>query len=186
MTKKKSSSKLLTEEQKIRAFTAASPKVYEKFGLNPDLSEANIRFGSQSKLSDEQQHMMAKVKGLQIGLQMGMNLLLPDIRTQEDLDNALRMFDEAKEQGPTVARKVMDKIRSELPRGGGPGRSPKLDAQQSAKVCDQISQFMRSEKLTLKQALAKTAEGCPDLVGKKVGARTLQKIWGKRDEFPSG
>lgn len=185
MTKKRPSAKDLTEEEKRQAFTAASRKVFAALGINPDLSEAKIRFGSHSELSAEQEHQMAKAFGLQMSLQTAMNQLLPKIRTQEELDNAMRIFDEMAEIGPTVTRKLMAQIKTELPRRGGPGRTPLLNAEQSAKVCNKISEFMRNEKLTLKQAIAKTSEVCPKLVDKKVGVRTLDTIWGKRNEFPN-
>jgi type II secretory pathway component PulF len=71
-----------------------------------------------------------------------------------------------------------------LPRRGGPGRQPKLNATQSSQVCDQIALFLRQGH-TLKQALQKVAELSITLFGKKVGARTLQKAWDKRREYRS-
>jgi hypothetical protein len=179
MTEDKSPSELVTEEEKRQAFDAACRKLFTRLGLDPDLSQVKIRFGLHTELSREQQQMMAKAMGLQIALQAGRDQLLSEVRTKQDLDNALRAIDEAAEQSPTIARKVMDQIRAELPRRGGPGREPKLNPEESAKVCDEIARYVR-EGDRVKQAIAKTSAKCLELIGKAVGTRTLEKAWSKR------
>ena len=83
---------------------------------------------------------------------------------------------------PTAIRKAFKEVGHALPRRGGPGRQAKLNAKQAAQVCDQIALFVRQGQ-TLKEALQKVAELTPTLLGKKVGARTLQKAWDKRREY---
>jgi hypothetical protein len=125
-------------------------------------------------------------KGLSLGMALGVlswgQTASREIKTEEQLDKVLLKLKEAKEELPTLARKATKEVLSKLPRRGGPGRTPKLNTRESSMVCDQIGVFIR-QKNTLKQSLSKTAELTPNLLGKKVSARTLQKAWDKRDEF---
>jgi hypothetical protein len=78
-----------------------------------------------------------------------------------------------------MTRKAFKMMAATLPRAGGPGRQPKLNPQEASKVCDQIGMFIR-QGYKLKEALLKTADLCPTMLGKKVGSRTLQKAWDSR------
>jgi hypothetical protein len=124
------------------------------------------------------------------GVTIGMSLALGGIgkafakgvKTEEQLQKALADIREAREKMPTAIRKATKELVHALPRRGGPGRQPKLNALEAVQVCDQIGVFIR-QKNTLKKSLAKTSELTPTLLGKKVSARTLQKAWDKRDQF---
>jgi hypothetical protein len=104
------------------------------------------------------------------------------IKTQEDLHKAVQQMREARNAIPAATRKAFKMIASKLPRAGGPGRHSKLNPQEASKACDHISTFIR-QKHTLKQALQMVSEMSPTLLGKKVGARTLQKAWDIRDKL---
>ena len=124
--------------------------------------------------------------GLRFGMVLGLGgfgkRLSREIRTEEQLNKFLLTVKELEHALPTLVRKATKEVVSTLPRGGGPGRAPKLNAKESNLVCDQISLFIR-KKHSLKEALSKVSELTPVLLGKKVSARTLQKAWDRRDEF---
>jgi|HubBroStandDraft_6_1064221.scaffolds.fasta_scaffold257464_1 hypothetical protein len=103
------------------------------------------------------------------------------IRTEDELAAAFQRMEEVREQMPTATRKALKEFSKMLPRRGGPGRQPKLNRSEASKACDHIAMFMRHGN-TLKEALVRMAESSPTLVGKKVGARTLQKAWDNRDK----
>ncbi len=104
------------------------------------------------------------------------------IRTQQQLDKALEEIKQAREKMPTATRKAMKIVSTMLPRRGGPGRQPKLNSREASKACDHIAMFIR-QKHTLKQSLQLMAQSSQSILGKKVGARTLQKAWDKRDQL---
>jgi len=125
-------------------------------------------------------------RGLTIGMALGLGGigkgLAKNIKTQEQFEKALQQINRAGEQMPTMIRKATKELARSLPRRGGPGRQPKLTPKESAQMCDQIALYIR-QKHNLKEALQKVAELTPTLLGKKVGARTLQKAWDKRGEL---
>lgn len=104
------------------------------------------------------------------------------IETQEQLDAAIQEIREAKHLLPTATRKAFKTVMKTLPRRGGPGRQPKLSPQQASQACDQIATFIR-QKHKLKEALKKTSDLSLGLFGKKIGPRTLQKAWDRRDQL---
>jgi type II secretory pathway component PulF len=104
------------------------------------------------------------------------------IKNEQQLTKALQDIKQVGYDMPTMIRKATKLLVSKLPRRGGPGRQPKLSPPEAAQVCDQIAVFIRQNH-NLKQALQKVAELTPTLLGKKVGARTLQKAWDKRGEL---
>jgi hypothetical protein len=104
------------------------------------------------------------------------------IRTEEQLAKALIELQQVREKMPAATRKAMKALSSMLPRRGGPGRQPKLNSGEASRACDHIAMFIR-QKHSLKQALQMMAESSPSILGKKVGARTLQKAWDKRDRL---
>lgn len=139
---------------------------------------------------------LAKTKGLspelyvQGGMTITVGTFLQDfgrtfasaasIQNEKQMQAALTAIKEVGYQLPPILRKAMKQVASSLPRRGGPGRQPKLNPREAVLVCDQIATFIR-RKNTLKQALQKVSESAPQLLGKKVSPRTLQKAWDKRE-----
>jgi len=183
MDPKKSQLGDLTDEEKRLAIDAASRRIFEELGLNLELFDSDIRFASHSPLSEEQQQRLSMALGLRMALKTTPDLLIPDIHTREDLDDALRQLKALGERAPTTARQILGQIRAKLRRRGGPGRAPKLNDKESAIVCDLISEFHR-KGYSVTEAIAKTSALCPKLLGKKVAARTLSNYWSKRNQFP--
>jgi len=101
------------------------------------------------------------------------------IKTPQDLEKAVEQIRNVRHGMPSATRKAFKTMAGTLPRAGGPGRQPKLNPQEASKVCDQIGMFIR-QGYKLKEALLKTADLCPTMLGKKVGSRTLQKAWDSR------
>ena len=126
--------------------------------------------------------------GLTIGMSLGLGgigkTLARRVKTEAQLENALATLKVVGEKMPTAIRNATKELGRALPRRGGPGRQPKLNPMQAAQVCDQIALFMRQGD-TLKNALQKAADLTPNLLGKKVGPRTLQKAWDKRRDYRS-
>lgn len=129
-------------------------------------------------------------QGLTVGAALGLGGmgkgLARDIKTREELDKILLEIRRIGEELPTIIRKATKQMTSTLPRRGGPGRQPKLTTKEASQMCDQIALSIR-QKHSLKQALQNVSELSASILGgKKVGSRTLQKAWDKRDEFRSG
>ena len=128
----------------------------------------------------------ATVKLIQAGMAFALGTLgrnhlkTINIKTEEQLDKALVQLREAKEQIPTATRKALRAFSKALRRRGGPGRQPKLNSKEASKACDHIGIFIR-QKHSLKESLRMMADSSQTILGKKVGARTLQKAWDKRD-----
>jgi len=171
----------LTKKEVATRVDAAYRELLEGTGFKFDPAEMN-RLLKASTVSPHKR----VAKGLSLGMALGIlswgKTASRQIRTEEQLNKVLLKLKEAKEELPTLARKATKEVLSKLPRRGGPGRTPKLNARESTIVCDQIGVFIR-QKNTLKKSLAKTAELTLTLLGKKVSARTLQKAWDKRDQF---
>ena len=127
-------------------------------------------------------------QGLTLGMFVGQGSLgkglAQQIKTREQLEEVMQQIKRIGDVLPTAFRKGMKEIARKLPRRGGPGRQPKLSAKESSKACDHIAMFIR-QKHTLKQALQMMSESSLSILGKKVGARTLQKAWDNRDKFTS-
>jgi hypothetical protein len=183
MTDQKTAPKIVTDEEKRRGLDAAYRKFFLRLGVDLAAYDSAIRIGLQGNLSPEQEHELSKVKGLQIVAETATRELLPQIRTQEDLDSAVRSLEASLEEAPTLVRKELDRIRRELPRRGGPGRKHKLNDEEKARACDAIMQHIRGGMTTTK-AIKATVDECPKLLGKKVGQRTLEEAWSERKKFP--
>lgn len=180
-----SKNEFVTKEEVESRINEAVRKLFERVGLKADPSTVKELLAANSKLPAEKQ----MAKGIELGLQLGFgsfaNTCDTGIKTRQDLEKVLHTIGEATERAPTMARGALTQALKNLPRRGGPGRIPKLDARESATVCKQILQFI-GQKYTVKEALGKTSEMCPVLLGKTVSPRTLQKAWDKRDEFIGG
>jgi hypothetical protein len=182
MSAKKPSQELVSDEEKRRAINPVSRKLAVRVGVDPELLDTKISFGSTSRLSPEREHELAKAMAFQMGFLQSIEALLPTIRTQEELDRFVEGLEATVEPAPTIVRNTMDKIRSKVPRRGGTGREPKLDYREATMVCREILKLV-GKKYTAKEAIAEVSRMCPELLGKAVGTRTLQKAWDKRDEF---
>lgn len=101
------------------------------------------------------------------------------IDSDQQLQDVIRQIKGVREEIPTVIRKAMKQVTASLPRRGGPGRQPKLRPHEADQMCDQLAMFIRQNN-NLKQALQKLSNLTPQLLGKKVSPRTLQKAWDKR------
>lgn len=180
MASRKTGAKLVTEEEKRLAIGASNRKLLARLGLDPALYDAKNRFGSGSNLSPEQQQRVAMVMGIQVVTDQ----LLPTIRTQEDLDDAVRKIEGWTEHAPKQTREVMKQIRGIIRRDGGPGRKTKLNAEEVAKFCDLVNGYIR-KKNGITQAIEKAVADCPRVFGKTIAKRTGEDYWSRRDEFPS-
>jgi hypothetical protein len=127
-------------------------------------------------------------QNLKAGMAFALRILGTDhlkkknIKTEEQFAKACEELRVWKEKMPTAIRKATRDLAKALPRRGGPGRQPILNSDEAAKACDHIAMFIRQNH-TLKEALQKMAQSSESLLGKKVGARTLQKFWDKRDQL---
>jgi hypothetical protein len=153
------------------------------FEWNPTSVEKTLK---QTNVPRETRVVQGLTMGAALGLGgMGKNLA-SHIKTREQLEEILREIRKCGEMMPTILRKATKQMIGTLPRRGGPGRRPKLDRKEASQMCDQIALFIR-QKYSLKQALQKVSELSPSILsGKKVSPRTLQKAWGRRDEFGTG
>ena len=102
-----------------------------------------------------------------------------NIKTEAELEKRIAEIHNASYELPSGVRKVLKGFAAQLPRRGGPGRTPKLNAAEEQKACDQIALAIR-RGAGVKQALKETAEKIAALLGKRVSARTLQKAWNRR------
>lgn len=173
--------KRLTKKEITKRFDAAYRDLLEGTGLKLDVDEMK-RVLKASNISPH--HRVAE--GMSLGMALGVlswgTTASRAIKTEDQLNKVLLKLKDMKEKLPTLARKATKEVVSKLPRRGGPGRTPLLNARESSMVCDQIGVFIR-QKNSVNESLAKTAELTPTLLGKKVSARTLQKAWDKRDQF---
>ena len=177
-----SEKEFVTKEEIESRINEAVQRLFRRIGLKVDPSEVKDFLAANDKLSPERQI----ARGIELSLQLGFgsfaNKISTGIKTRQDLEKVLHTIGEATEQAPTLARGALMQILKNLARRGGPGRIAKLDAQESTKVCKEILQLI-GQKHTVKEALVKTSEMCPTLLGKTVSPRTLQKAWDRRDEF---
>ena len=120
--------------------------------------------------------------GAAIGLTSAGKQIANRIKSEEQL---LRVLQEMRSNGskiPSLLRKATKEMLKALPRRGGPGRQPKLSPREARLMCDQIALFIR-QKHSLKKSLQLASDLSVSILnGKKVGSRTLQKAWAKRDE----
>jgi hypothetical protein len=174
--------KPITKKEIEERINEAVQQLYERLGFKFDPSEVSEFLAANAGLPPEKAMPKTMEFGLALGFGSFTDKFKTGIKTREDLEKVLQTIGEVREQAPTLVRSVYTQAIKNLPRRGGPGRIPKLDARESVVVCNQILQFI-GRKYTVKQALAKTSEMCPTLLGKAVSQRTLQKAWDKRDEF---
>lgn len=178
----------LTRAYVIRELTKAWEDVlWTTFGLSEADARLNVRaaLGSGGHGDDSNRLLTATLR-LLIGRDgvKALHAAAKDIKTEEQLAEQLTRLGEGAEQFPTQIRKAMKELAAFLPRRGGPGRQPKLDAALARKACDQIATLIRHGD-SVKGALHKVSAASPTLLGKRVGARTLQKHWLQRGKSVS-
>jgi hypothetical protein len=173
----------LTKTEVERTLDEAWRNVLKDIGLVAAPNEIK-KYLRELKLSPETPVMRGLTLGMSLGLGSFGKTLARKVRTREQLAQALANIKEASEKMPTAMRKAFKEMTHALPRRGGPGRQAKLNPRETAQMCDQIGMSIR-QGATLKQALQRVSEMTPTLLGKKVGARTLQKAWNKRREHTS-
>jgi len=175
-------SKKLSQAEVKRRLNDEWFAMLQEIGLNPD-KDALTKLANTKDVRPE----LFVVGGTRITLGM----LLQDfgkamskvakIDNDQQLQDAVGLIRGAREKIPTVIRKAMKEIRSTLPRQGGPGRQPKLTAIEANQMCDQIAMYIRQNN-KLKEALQKVSRLTPQLLGKNVSPRTLQKAWDRRGQ----
>jgi hypothetical protein len=163
----------------------------DSFGISPLEAERLVKTGLAGKLKISASNDSAAVaKILDAGIAYAFTQVIEfqmkktKIRTQDDLTSAIQRMEEVSEKMPSATRKALKELSKMLPRRGGPGRQPKLNRSEASKACDHISTFIRQGQ-PLKHALVMLAEKSSPLLGKKVGARTLQKFWDNRVKLTS-
>ena len=101
------------------------------------------------------------------------------IKTMEELEERATQIRGTSYGLPSDVRKVLRGFAAQLPRRGGPGRTPKLNPAEEEKARKHIL-WLIGRGAGTKKALSQTAEKSLSLFGKRVSARTLQKVWNKR------
>jgi hypothetical protein len=181
MTNETPESDLVSEEEIEQSINAAVQKLLVRMGFDAHPSEVKELLAENDKLPPNDR--MPKLMEMAFRFAFGSfaNKYKTGIRTREDLAKVLHTIGEASEQAPTMARATLKQLQRNLPRRGGPGRIPKLNPEESARVCDEIARYIR-QGLKVKEAIAKASNKCPELIGKTVSPRTLETTWSKRKE----
>jgi hypothetical protein len=168
-----------TRNEIARRIDQAWREMQDEIGFSPAEGSKNL---NELNLSPE----VRVGQGLTLGMFVGQGSLgkglAREIKTPEQLEEAMQLIRQLGEVLPTAFRQASKEIARKLPRRGGPGRQPKLSPKEASKACDHIAMFIR-QKHTLKQALQMMSESSPSILGKKVSARTLQKAWDNRDKL---
>ena len=173
---------VVSHEEVTQEIGAAVQKLFARSGLQVGPGDVDKLLAENAALPSNEQ--LPKTVGVAVRFAIGSvtRADTKDIKTREDLDKVLRTIEEATEKVPTMIRAALKMFQSGLPRAGGPGRKPKLDSQESVIICMEILSFIAQGR-TVTEAIDKTSEKCPALLGKMVSPRTLRKAWNKRDEF---
>jgi hypothetical protein len=181
----------LTQKEVFRRVVEAWDQALERgFGLSEDDARKMVR-GLFAKGDDAVDFTNDKQTGLQLQAMvrftvghMGRRAFrkgLRTIKTEDQLQKVCSDINRVADELPTLIRKWMKVFTTALPRRGGPGRHSKLNTTEAASACDHIATFIR-RGLKTKQALQRVAEASEALLGKKIGARTLQKAWNNRSK----
>jgi hypothetical protein len=175
--------KKFSKADAVRRLNAEHTAMLKEIGLSrPDSDELNRLLKSKDFRST-----VSVANGVKITL--GMLIKNPgealrsagNIENEEQLQDFIRYSGAHREKIPTELRKALKEVQASLPRRGGPGRQRKLKPGEDAQMCDQISTFIRQGH-NLKLALQKVSLLTPQLLGKKVSSRTLQKAWNRRGQ----
>ncbi len=87
---------------------------------------------------------------------------------------------------PTVIRKALNQMRQTLPRRGGPGREEILSITEKREVCEDVTKLLKMGTVRkMPDIYATVAEGLA-AKGKKVSARTIKRVWEKRQSLYVG
>jgi hypothetical protein len=170
----------LTDEDKRMLFDNVIEKKAERLGVNPNLLNAKISLGAKSNKTAKEQFELAKALGFQLATEKLRNDFMASVHTAQDVEDFKKNFNE-QQRIPTIARKVLEYIKSTIPRMGGPGRSSLLNAEERKLACDKISDEIR-KGAGFKQAIQFVSQQCPNLFAKSVSTRTLENIWRDRSK----
>ncbi len=175
------SQELVSDDEKRQVLELLQRKMATRLGLNPDLLGKKISFGLNSTMSPDQEHELAKAKGLQLALP-AMEEVLPQIRTRDQLNKLVQSWNAAMNPAPTIARNLIQRIKNAMPRRGGPGRDSLLNDTETKMVCKEILKRV-GKKYTATKAIAEVSKMSPQLIGKTVSTGTLWKAWKARDDY---
>jgi hypothetical protein len=173
-----------SEEEIQSRIGVAVRKLFARLGFEPNSSHLEILSHAKAVLPPADQLPKAVEMAVRCAVGLATSEQVKQIKTREELDTILRTIGEATEVAPTKARTALKEFQRQLPRRGGPGAKPKLNDEDCVIVCKQILKFRTIDKFPLKKALVETSKMCPILIGKKVGARTLEeKAWRNKDRY---
>lgn len=182
--KKRSSPEQVSPEEVQEALRGPVQKLFLRAGLDLQSRDFQESFDMMQSLPPGEQLPKAVQLALRFGLGSATKKQAQQIKTREDMNRVLATISEAAERAPTNVREALKEFQRSLVRRGGPGRKKILTPQQTAFLFDRITEKYRSGT-PIKIAIRETAAEAPELIGKKVGARTLENSWAKRNEFPN-
>lgn len=184
MTRKPPQPGPLSKEEIQSRIGVAVNKLFARLGFEPNSAHLEILFHANAALPSANQLPKAVELAVRWAVGSATAEQVKEIKTREELDTILKTIGEATEVAPTEARTALKEIQRKFQRRGGPGAKPKLNDEDCVIVCKQILKFTTIDKFPLKKALVETSKLCPILIGKKVGARTLEdKAWKKKNEY---
>jgi hypothetical protein len=157
----------ILEESKLNPAPDALRKLSKRKGLSPEIY---VSEGMTITLGVQLQDFGRKFASASAA----------NIKDEVELQAVIQRMRLVRNGLPTEIRKAMKLVAGSLPRRGGPGRQPKMQPQEANQMCDQIATFLR-HRHTIKQALKKSSDLTPQLLGKRVSPRTLQKAWNNRE-----
>jgi hypothetical protein len=185
MTRKKQSPTAQVSPEEVHAeLRGAVQKFFLRAGLDLQSRDFQESYDVMQSLPPGEQLPKAVQLALRFGMGLATKREAQQIKTREDLNHVLATISKASERAPTILRKGLKEFQRDLPRRGGPGRKKILTPQETAFLFDRIAEKFR-KGTPIKEAIRETAEEASELVGKKVGARTLENSWAKRNEFPN-
>jgi hypothetical protein len=109
---------------------------------------------------------------------------LGSLQTEEELENFKANMTSSIIKGITP-RKILESLKSALPRMGGPGRSHILDAKEKGLACREILREIANDK-SPKEAIKSVSHNFQKLFGKTISSRTLESIWSERSKWLRG
>jgi hypothetical protein len=172
-------------EEEIRSrIGVAVSRLFARLGFEPNSAHLEVLSQANAALLPADQLPKAVEVAVRWAVGSATTHQVEQIKTREELDSILRTIGEATEVAPTEARAALKEFQRNFQRRGGPGAKPKLNDEDCVIVCKQILKFRMIDKFPLKKALIEVSKLCPILIGKKVGARTLEeKAWRHKDRY---
>jgi hypothetical protein len=172
-------------EEEIRSrIGVAVSRLFARLGFEPTSADLEVLSQTNAVLPPADQMPKAVELAVRWAVGAATTQQIEQIKTREDLDKILMTIGKATEVAPTEARTALKEFQRNFQRRGGPGAKPKLNDQDCVIVCKQILKFKMVDNFPLKKALIETSKMCPILIGKEVGARTLEdKAWRHKDKY---